>query len=130
MTNIDLIKTYYKAVQAVDLAQLGALVATDVVWHQPGENQFSGTHTGAESVFAMLGGMIEASGGTFKIDQVKEVMANGAEVAATITFSGQRNSSAMAMSGVDVFTVNNGKITEVWLYSSDQAAEDEFWGAA
>jgi hypothetical protein len=24
--------------------------------------------------------------------------------------------------------VKNGQIAEVWLYSSDQAAEDAFWG--
>jgi hypothetical protein len=55
-------------------------------------------------------------------------MVNGAEVAATIDFSGQRNGTEMALGGVDVFTVKNGQIAEVWLYSSDQAAEDAFWG--
>jgi len=34
----------------------------------------------------------------------------------------------MSMSGVDVMTVSNGQIKEVWLYSEDQAAEDAFWG--
>jgi hypothetical protein len=76
----------------------------------------------------MIGSMMEASAGTFKIDLVKDIMVNGAEVAATIDFSGQRNGTEMALGGVDVFTVKNGQIAEVWLYSSDQAAEDAFWG--
>ena len=128
MSNSEIIATYFKAIQTGDLAKLGALVAADVIWHQPGDNQFSGTHTGAEAVFAMIGSMMEASAGTFKIDLVKDIMVNGAEVAATIDFSVQRNGTEMALGGVDVFTVKNGQIAEVWLYSSDQAAEDAFWG--
>jgi hypothetical protein len=34
----------------------------------------------------------------------------------------------VALGGVDVFTVKNDQIAEVWLYSSDQAAEDAFLG--
>tara|TARA_Y200000002_G_C22377627_1_gene535838 strand:+ start:355 stop:591 length:237 start_codon:yes stop_codon:yes gene_type:complete len=75
----------------------------------------------------MIGSMMEASAGTFKIDLVKDILVNEAEVAATIDFSGQRNGTEMALSGVDVFTVKNGQIAEVWLYSCDQAAEDAFW---
>lgn len=54
MSNSEIIATYFKAIQTGDLAKLGALVAADVIWHQPGDNQFSGTHTGAEAVFAMM----------------------------------------------------------------------------
>ena len=46
MSNSEIIATYFKAIQTGDLAKLGALVAADVIWHQPGDNQFSGTHTG------------------------------------------------------------------------------------
>ena len=41
--NIAVSNNYFTAVQTGDLATLGALVAPDVVWHQPGQNQFSGT---------------------------------------------------------------------------------------
>ena len=105
MSNSEIIATYFKAIQTGDLAKLGALVAADVIWHQPGDNQFSGTHTGAEAVFAMIDSIMEALAGTFKIDLVKDTMVNGAEVAATIDFSGQSNGTEMALGGVDVFTV-------------------------
>ncbi|EDZ44574.1 conserved hypothetical protein [Rhodobacteraceae bacterium HTCC2083] len=55
-------------------------------------------------------------------------MANGSRVAAVLTFSGQRDGSEMSMLGVDIFTIEGGKITESWLYSADQPAEDAFWG--
>ncbi len=81
----------------------------------------------------MVGGTVQDSAGTFTIDDVKDVkdiMGNGSQVAATISFSAQRDSAQMALNGVDVFTVENGQITEAWLYSSDQDAENAFWGNA
>jgi hypothetical protein len=115
---------------------LGSLVAADVDWHQPGHNKLSGPHTGTEAVFGMVGGTVQDSAGTFTIDDVKyvkyvkDIMGNGSQVAATISFSAQRDSAQMALNGVDVFTVENGQITEAWLYSSDQDAENAFWGNA
>ena len=32
------------------------------------------------------------------------------------------------MNGIDLFRMDDGKIKEVWLFSSDQAVEDAFWG--
>ena len=126
--NIAVANSYFTAVQTGDLEALGALVAPDVVWHQPGDNQFSGTHESAQAVFGMIGGMMQVSAGTFKIDEVSSIMANGDQVAAILKFSAQRDGVEMSMSGVDVMTVSNGQIKEVWLYSEDQAAEDAFWG--
>ena len=38
MSNSEIIATYFKAIQTGDLAKLGALVAADVIWHQPDDN--------------------------------------------------------------------------------------------
>ncbi|MDX3525451.1 hypothetical protein P1P75_03135 [Streptomyces sp. ID05-39B] len=35
----------------------------------------------------------------------------------------------MGMDGVDLLRIGNGKITEMWLFSADPAAEDAFWGS-
>jgi ketosteroid isomerase-like protein len=126
--NIDIARTYFQAVQTTDMATLGELLDPDVVWHQPGANQFSGEHKGRDAVFQMLGGMMEASRGTFAIDKIHTLMANGELVAATIRFSGRRDDVSMGMDGVDLLRIENGKITEMWLFSGDPAAEDVFWG--
>ncbi|MEU9669689.1 nuclear transport factor 2 family protein [Streptomyces bobili] len=127
-TNIDIARTYFQAVQTGDMAALGELLDTDIVWHQPGANQFSGEHKGQGAVFQMLGSMMEASGGTFAIDKVHTLMGNGDLVAATIHFTGSRGDATMGMDGVDLLRIGNGKITEMWLFSADPAAEDAFWG--
>lgn len=127
-TNVEISRTYFQAVQAGDLAQLGELLAEDIVWHQPGDNQFSGVRKGQGAVFAMLGAMMQASNGTFAIDKIHSMMGNGDLVAAGIHFTGRRDDSSMSMDGVDVLRVQDGKIVEMWLFSADQAAEDAFWG--
>jgi ketosteroid isomerase-like protein len=126
--NIDIARTYFQAVQTGDMATVGELLDADIVWHQPGANQFSGEHKGRGAVFQMLGSMMETSRGTFAIDKIHTVMENGDLVAATIHFTGRHDGASMSMDGVDVLRIENGKIAEMWLFSSDPAAEDAFWG--
>jgi uncharacterized protein len=127
-TNIDIARTYFEAVQTGDMATLGQLLDEAIVWHQPGANQFSGEHKGRDAVFRMLGSMMEASRGTFAIDKVHSLMANGDLVAAAIHFSGRRDDASMSMDGVDLLRFAAGKITEMWLFSGEPAVEDAFWG--
>ncbi|MFE9677011.1 nuclear transport factor 2 family protein [Streptomyces sp. NPDC006259] len=126
--NLDLARAYFQAVQTGDMAALGDLLDEQIVWHQPGTNQFSGEHKGQRAVFRMLGNMMEASQGTFAIDKIHSLMGNGDLVAATIHFTGRSGGTSMAMDGVDLLRIQNDKITEMWLFSGDQNAEDAFWG--
>ena len=128
MNNIDIAKTYIKAVQTNDQATLGGLIAPDVIWHQPGNNQFSGTHQGMASVGPMLGKMMEVSKGTFAITRADHYMANGDWVAISIEFAGERDGIQLKQAGVDLIRIAGGKIVEVRLFSSVQTLEDTFWG--
>ena len=69
-----------------------------IVWHQPGAN-LSGEHKGRDAVFQMLGSLMETSRGTFTIDKIHTLMANGDLVAATIHFSGGQDDAAMSRAG-------------------------------
>jgi uncharacterized protein len=128
MSQIEIAKNYIRAAQTGDQAMLGNLISPDVVWHQPGKNRFSGTHRGFPAVGAMLGGMMEVSGGTFSISRADHFMENGNWVAIQIAFQAQRDGAQMAQSGVDLLRIEDGKIVEVRLFSSDQEQEDAFWG--
>ena len=128
MSNIDIAKTYIKAVQTGDQATLGSLIAADVIWHQPGHNQFSGTHRGMALVGPMLGRMMEVSKGTFAITRADHFMANGDWVAITLEFAGEVNGLKLNQPGVDLIRIEGGKVVEVRLFSSNQAQEDAFWG--
>ena len=126
--NIQIVRSYFEAVARGDIGALNDLIADDLVWHQPGQHALAGTHNGKDGLFALLGQFMERSGGTFKIDAVGTLMANGDLVATTLHFEASRGDAAMAMSGIDLLRLKGGKIAEVWLFSEDQAAEDRFWG--
>lgn len=123
-------KRYADALSAKDFAAVAAAFADDIVWHQPGTHRFSGTHQGATAVNELLGGMMTHTQGTFDITVTGEPMANDDLVALPVHFAGTSNDRTMAMNGVDLLRVEDDRIAEVWLFSTDQEAEDAFWGNA
>ncbi len=122
--------TYFDALDRGDVPAAMAQLSPSVVWHQPGGNRFSGDHTGVEGVGALLGGMMQASDGTFQLAVTGPAMVNGDLVAVPVRFSGSRGGASMDMAGLDLLTVRGGAIVEVHLFSQDGAAEDAFWGVA
>ena len=122
--------SYFDALGRGDVPAAMALLSPDVVWHQPGSNRFSGDHAGLDGVGSLLGGMMEASAGTFQLAVAGSAMVNGDYVAVPVRFSGRHPGSSMDMSGVDLLTVRDGKIADVRLFSEDGEAEDAFWGHA
>ena len=128
--NLGTAKSYFTALQAGDMGALDVLLADDLVWHQPGQNPFSGTHSGKAAVYQMIGGMMSASQGSFAITQTTDFATNGQLVAVTIVFSAKAPGGAMQMNGVDLLRIEQGLIREVWLFSADQTAEDRFWSGA
>lgn len=128
MHPIDIAKTYIQAAQTGDQATLGRILSPDVVWHQPGNNQFSGTHRGMAAVGQLLGQMMAVSKGTFAITRADHYMANGDWVAVSIEFGGERDGLVLRQPGVDLVRIADGTIVEVRLFSSDPEQEDAFWG--
>jgi ketosteroid isomerase-like protein len=127
-TPLTVATTYFDALEAGDFATVAALFADDVVWHQPGANQFSGVHRGADAVGAMIGGMMTVSEGTFTLRRNAGLMVNGDIVAAPVRWTGKRTGAEMDGAGVDVMRVVGGKVAEVWLFTADPVEEDAFWG--
>ncbi|PPF87525.1 ketosteroid isomerase [Pseudoclavibacter sp. RFBJ3] len=120
--------TYFDALGRGDFPTVMAQFSDAVVWNQPGANQFSGTHHGVDGVGALLGGMMEASQGTFQLAVTGPAMVNGELVAVPVRFTGQRAGTSMDMAGIDLLTVRDGKIIEAHLFSEDGVNEDLFWG--
>ena len=127
---IQTVETYFQALSGGDFAQLGGLLDETTLWHQPGTGPLSGTYRGKDQIFALFGKFMEISQGSFKIDGVDSIMVNGDLVTATLRFSATKPGSKIAMAGVDLMKVKNGKLTEVHLFSSDQVSEDAFWTAS
>ena len=127
MTNLEIARAYVTAVQQGDQAALGELLSPGIIWHQPGNNRFSGTHTGIAAVGGLLGRMMEVSKGSFAITAANRFMANGDLVAVEIEFSGERDGVKLSQAGIDLLRFSEGRIVVMWLFSSDPAEEDSFW---
>ncbi|WP_066905906.1 nuclear transport factor 2 family protein [Millisia brevis] len=125
---IEVADSYFHALSVGEVPTAMALFSPNVVWHQPGTNRFSGDHSGPEAVGALIGGMMEVSQGTFALIKTGPAMANGALVAVPVRFTGKLDDNAMDMAGVDLLTIEDGRIVEVHLFSEDGPAEDAFWG--
>jgi uncharacterized protein len=126
--NMAIMQTYIDSLSKGDMDTVGKLLADDVIWHQPGGSHLSGLHSGKQKLFAHLGKFMELSSNTFRVTEVRSVMANQDMVAATLHFTAERpDRRPLSMDGVDIMRISGGKIKEVWLFSGDQAVEDAFW---
>ncbi|QIM18375.1 nuclear transport factor 2 family protein [Leucobacter coleopterorum] len=128
---ITVVTDYFTALAEGRVPDALAKLHPQVQWHQPGQNQFSGVHTGPDAVSTLIGGMMGVSGGTFALAPAGPLMANGALVAAPVHFTGSRNDGVqLDQLGLDLLTVHDGLIVEVHLFSADGPAEDAFWGSS
>ena len=128
MSATAIVSNYFAALAKGDMEIVSTLFADDIVWRQPGQGSLSGVHEGKAAVFALLGTFMKRSRGSFRIDEVGPLMANGDMVSARLHFAAEADDRSMAMWGVDVLRVVDGQIQDVWLFSEDQPAEDAFWG--
>jgi ketosteroid isomerase-like protein len=124
--NLNVLRDGYQAFASGDLARLGELFADDIVWHTPGNNPLSGDYRGKDAVLALFGRLAEESGGTFRAD-VHDLLANDDHGVGLVTVTARRGDRSLTVNDVNVFHLRDGKVTECWLASTDQQAEDEFW---
>lgn len=127
---IDVVSQYFGALAEGRVQDALGYLDPDVRWFQPGENRFSGTYIGPDALHSLIGGMMTVSQGTFAIAPTGPLIVNGDLVVAPVQFTGDRGDVKLDQVGIDLITVQDGKIAAVHLFSSDGPAEDAFWGSA
>ena len=123
----DVVRRMYAAINDGDVATAAACFAPDAVWILPGRGPMAGTHRGVreihENFFARLGPL---SGGTFRAELL-DVAEGERYVVAVQRATGRRDGKAFDVTGCQLMTVEDGRITEVRGHYSDQYALDDFW---
>jgi uncharacterized protein len=109
------IRRLYAARAAGDLRAVGALLAGDIVWHEPGRFDYSGDHRGREAVLDLLARLRAATGGTFRLE-VRDAVATGEHVAVTIHWSAERDGRRDAGQELAVYRVRDGRVAEAWFF--------------
>jgi uncharacterized protein len=125
--NAELMRKGYEAFANQDLEAISELFADDIVWHVAGDNSMSGDYRGKDEVFGLFMKIFEETGGTFS-NELHDVLGSDDHAVALTRVSGQRDGKTLEGNGVHVLHITDGKATESWLLSTDQAAVDAFWG--
>jgi ketosteroid isomerase-like protein len=120
-------RDFYEASAALDIERVRSLLREDVVVHVGGEGPIAGDHSGADSVFALFGRLLQETEGTFKVS-LQEVIGNRQYSAARHRWTASRGGREIEMDNLIVFRWDDqGRIAERWEFIEDQALHDEFW---
>jgi ketosteroid isomerase-like protein len=124
-----IIATFFQAVRERNHRKAVPLLADDITWYQPGHNQFSGVKKSAKEVFDLFRGFIRMSDSTLRLDSARVIGINGNNVACLLSWNAsQPVGKVLQVNNIDIYTIVDGKIKTVIVYSEDQSKEDDFWG--
>lgn len=126
--NEDIVRQAYEAFSAGDMDTLSGLFTDDAVWHVGGNNQLSGDRRGVDAILGYFGELMEVTNGTFRIDQLVDVLANDERAVGIHVSAGEKDGQTHHFSEVLVFSMSNGKFAEAWEHTGDGRAFDEFIG--
>ncbi len=106
------------AFRAGALEVVESLIASDVVWHVPGDHPMAGTIEGRRALLAWLGRLEDI--GFWLVEH--DVFASDEHVCAVSTMGALRDDVDAQTRVVSIFRYRNGQQLERWLYPDDTAA--------
>jgi uncharacterized protein len=114
--NEQVIRAVYEARARRDWEAVGALFADEVAWHEPGEEDHSGTFLGRDQVVTLLEKLVQVTEGTFQLEP--EAFLNLEEHSAvTVRWWAERQGLRSEGREIAVYRVQEGKIAEVWFFN-------------
>jgi ketosteroid isomerase-like protein len=125
--NAAVIRRMHQALARGDyVSTLAELFSEDIVWHLPGSGPLAGDHIGREAVLAAMRRFEEISEGTLRVE-VHDIIASDDHTVALLRATATRKGRRYDSPEVDVYHVEDGKITEFWSFAEDQRVTDEFF---
>ncbi|CAN5713588.1 nuclear transport factor 2 family protein [soil metagenome] len=122
-----LVRDLYEARARNDLDSVRTMLAEDVVWHEPDQdNPHTGDLHGPDAVLGMIREAQRLTDGTFRIAP-REVMAHGQHVIALIDWSAERDDKKIEGKEVAVYRVRDGRVAEASFHLDDPAMDEAFW---
>jgi ketosteroid isomerase-like protein len=119
--NGDVIRRFYEARAAHDEAAIRSVLSEDVVWHESGDFDYSGTHSGREAVLALLNRLASITGGTFRLE-ARDLVESRQHAAAVVHWYAERSGHRIDGQEIAVYRIEGGRITTAWFFPdvSDQ----------
>ena len=92
------------------------VLADQVGWHEPGEEDHSGDFRGRDDVVALLERLVALTEGTFQL--VPEAFLHlDRHSAAVVRWSAERGGRRSEGREIGIYRFEDGKITEVWFFN-------------
>ena len=112
----------YEAINSGDVEKLREFFTADMVWHQPGNNIFSGDYIGLEQMISVVKRVRTAGEGRFRWD-VTDILVGESHAAAIVETRSLRSDKTLRE--IHLFRIDaTGLAAEAWSYSADQSKSD------
>jgi len=125
--DVHVVRRVYAALETGDMNELEQCFARDAVWHEPGDNIYSGDRQGwpeiRDDFLSLLGPL---SRGAFRAELV-DIAVGQEYVVAVHRGRGEHNGRILDSLSFQVVRVVRGRIQEVWSNYANQAEVDAFW---
>jgi ketosteroid isomerase-like protein len=109
------IRELYDARARRDWDAVRALFAEEIVWHEPGEEDYSGDYRGRDDVVALLEKLVAVTEGTFQL--VPEAFLNSLEHSALLVrWWAERDGRRSEGNEIAIYRFRDGEIAEVWFH--------------
>jgi ketosteroid isomerase-like protein len=122
----EVIREYLAAMRRGDRDAAVALYADDVVMHVPGRSRWAGERRGREAVLAYLRAAVELADEGVEAELVDLLVGDGDRVALLLRERLRGTRGELLMRRANVYTVRDGRITEIRIFEHDQYAVDAY----
>ncbi len=113
--NERVVRELYDARARRDWDAVRALLGDEVVWHEPGDEDYSGDHRGREAVVGLLEKLVAVTGGTFVL--APEAFLSSAEHSAVLVrWWAEREGRRSEGNEIGVYRLRDGQIVEAWFH--------------
>jgi ketosteroid isomerase-like protein len=109
------IRELYDARARRDWDAVRALLAADVAWHEPGEEDYSGDYRGRDEVVALLERLVAVTGGSFQLEP-EEFLSSTEHSAVLVRWWAEREGLRSEGNDIAVYRFRAGEIAEVWFH--------------
>lgn len=128
-TNAERLAEAMAAVSQGDVERFGdILLSDDVVWHWPGRSTVSGEYRGRDAAIELIRGFNRLTQGRLRVEPVD--ILEGRDYLMSFTHvTADRDGDHLDVIMADAMRFGpDGRVTEFWTLSNDQAAVDAFIG--